>query len=54
METGTAFLASKTLLSAVKLGLFTTLAGNKSLSAKEIQKQLSLHDRGYTISSMAS
>ncbi|MGC3945791.1 MAG: methyltransferase [Chryseolinea sp.] len=45
METGTAFLGSKTLLSAVRLGLFTTLAGNKSLSAKEIQKKLSLHDR---------
>ena len=46
METGTAFFASKTLLAAVKLGLFTTLGGNQSLTAKEIQKQLNLHDRG--------
>lgn len=45
METGTAFFASKTLLSAVKLGLFTTLAG-KTLSGREIQEHLSLHDRG--------
>jgi predicted O-methyltransferase YrrM len=45
METATAFFASKTLLSAVKLGVFTTLSGNQSLSGKEIQKALKLHDR---------
>lgn len=46
MQTGMAFMASKTLLSAVKLGVFTTLSGNKSLSGKEIQQALKLHDRG--------
>ncbi len=46
MQTGMAFFASKTLLSAVKLGVFTALGGNKKLSGKEIQKQLGLHDRG--------
>ncbi|MET7258955.1 acetylserotonin O-methyltransferase [Dyadobacter fermentans] len=45
METATAFFASKALLSAVKLGVFTALSG-KSLSGKEIQKVLNLHDRG--------
>ncbi|PSL31349.1 methyltransferase [Dyadobacter jiangsuensis] len=45
METATAFFASKALLSAVKLGVFTALAG-KSLSGKEIQDALNLHDRG--------
>ncbi|UKJ08324.1 acetylserotonin O-methyltransferase [Solitalea lacus] len=46
METGLAFWVSKTLLSAVKLGVFTLLGGNKKLSGKEIQKALGLHDRG--------
>src|SRR5690242_13472742 len=46
MQTGMAFFASKTLLSAVKLGVFTALGGNKSLSGKEIQKALNLHERG--------
>lgn len=45
METATAFFASKALLSAVKLGVFTALSG-KSLSGKEIQDALNLHDRG--------
>jgi len=45
METATAFFASKTLLSAVNLGVFTALSG-KSLSGKEIQNALKLHDRG--------
>lgn len=45
METAMAFFASKTLLSAVKLDLFTALSG-KSLSGKEIQAALKLHDRG--------
>src|SRR5689334_8066943 len=46
METGMAFFASKTMLSAVKLGVFTALSGNKSLSGHEIQKMLGLHQRG--------
>ncbi len=46
METGMAFWSSKVLLSAVKLGVFTVLGGNKMLSGKEIQKELGLHDRG--------
>lgn len=46
METGTAFFASKTLLAAVKLGVFSLLADNQSLSGKAIQKELQLHDRG--------
>lgn len=45
MQTGMAFFASKTLLSAVKLGVFTALSGKKSLSGKEIQQALKLHDR---------
>lgn len=45
METAMAFFASKTLLSAVKLGVFTALSDN-SLSGKEIQAALKLHDRG--------
>ncbi len=45
METGMAFWASKTLLSAVKLGVFTTLSGNKMLTGKEIQKAIGLSDR---------
>jgi hypothetical protein len=46
MQTGMAFWESKTLLSAVKLGVFTTLGGNKMLSGKEIQARLNLHARG--------
>lgn len=46
IQTGMAFFASKTLLSGVKLGLFTVLGGAKQLSGKEIQQQLKLHDRG--------
>lgn len=45
METAMAFFASKTLLSAVSLDVFTTLSG-KSLSGPEIQGALKLHDRG--------
>lgn len=44
MQTGTAFWASKTLLAAVKLGLFTYL-GDKSISAEEIRTALGLHPR---------
>ncbi len=46
IETGMAFFASKTVLTAVKLGVFTALSGNKNLSGKELQKSLGLHDRG--------
>lgn len=46
METGLAFFASKTLLTAVKLGVFTTLSGNQSRSGTELQEALNLHDRG--------
>lgn len=46
METATAFFASKSLLTAVKFGVFTILSDNKSLSGKEIQNGLQLHDRG--------
>ena len=44
MEVGTGFMASKVLLVAVKLGLFTEL-GSSSLGAREIQSRLKLHDR---------
>ncbi|PTR00834.1 ubiquinone/menaquinone biosynthesis C-methylase UbiE [Mucilaginibacter yixingensis] len=46
METGLAFFASKTLLTAVKLGVFTALSGNQSRSGNELQKALGLHERG--------
>jgi hypothetical protein len=45
LQTGMAFFASKTVLAAVKLGLFTLLANNKSLSGRDIQRSLNLHDR---------
>jgi precorrin-6B methylase 2 len=44
MQVGTGFWASKTLLAAVKFGLFTLLA-DKQMSAEEIRKKLSLHQR---------
>ena len=44
IETGMGFWASKTLLTAVSLGLFTLLAKGP-LSAKEIMEQLELSDR---------
>lgn len=44
MEVGMAFFASKTLLTAVKLELFTQLA-TQSLTGKEIKHRLGLHDR---------
>lgn len=44
MEVGMAFMASKTLLTAVNLDLFTLLAVGE-LSAGEIQKELGLHNR---------
>jgi len=44
MEVGMAFWPSKTLLSAVELGLFTAL-GSNSMTGTELQKALGLHDR---------
>jgi hypothetical protein len=44
MQVGMGFWASKTLLTAVNLGLFTELSQG-SLSASEIEKKLGLHDR---------
>ncbi|MGR9105925.1 MAG: methyltransferase [Gammaproteobacteria bacterium] len=45
METATAFWASKVLLTAVELDLFTAL-GDKSLSALQLGERLGLHPRG--------
>jgi hypothetical protein len=45
MQIGMGFWASKTLLTAVKLELFTRLA-TRPLSAKEIKFEICLHDRG--------
>jgi len=44
MQTGTGFWASKTLLTAIKLGLFTHLS-DKKLKAEEIRTALQLHPR---------
>lgn len=44
IETGMAFWPAKTVLTAVKMGLFTLLA-KKELSAQEIRKILGLHQR---------
>jgi hypothetical protein len=46
MEVGMGFLASKTLLSAIELELFTVL-GDSSLSGSEISAKLDLHDRSH-------
>jgi hypothetical protein len=45
MEIGHAFRASKTLLSAVELGVFTALAGGP-LGSEALRKQANLHERG--------
>lgn len=45
MQIGMGFLASKTLLTAVKLELFTRLAA-RPLTAKEIKFEICLHERG--------
>ena len=45
MQVGMGFWASKTLLTAVKLELFSHLAA-KSLSGEEVKHKLGLHDRG--------
>src|SRR5262245_27786414 len=44
MEVGLGFWPTKTLLSAIELGLFTKL-GNKSMTAQELQEQLGLSAR---------
>jgi hypothetical protein len=44
MEVGFSFRSSKTLLSAIELGLFTTLSG-RSLTGPELQAALGLHSR---------
>jgi precorrin-6B methylase 2 len=44
MEVGMAFWPAKTLLSAIELGLFTTL-DNRALTGAELQQALGLHDR---------
>jgi hypothetical protein len=45
MQLGTAFWASKTLLSAVELGLFTDLAANGPARVEELRERLGLHRR---------
>jgi SAM-dependent methyltransferase len=45
MQTGLGFWASKTLLSAVELGLFTELA-RQPMTGKQIEAKLGLHPRG--------
>ncbi len=45
MQLGTAFWASKTLLSAVELGLFTDLAANGPSDVSALQERLGLHER---------
>ncbi len=45
MQLGTAFFASKTLLSAVELGVFTELAGGPK-SLEQLRTSLGLHERG--------
>jgi hypothetical protein len=45
MQLGTAFWASKTLLSAVELGLFSELADRGPLDAEALREQLGLHPR---------
>jgi hypothetical protein len=44
LQTGLGFLASKTLLSAVELGVFTELAGGP-LDAETLRQRLGLHER---------
>jgi hypothetical protein len=44
LETGMGFWASKTLLSAVELGLFTTLS-DRSMTGEELRSALGLHPR---------
>ncbi|HEY6778612.1 MAG TPA: methyltransferase dimerization domain-containing protein [Thermoleophilaceae bacterium] len=45
MKLGSAFWGSKTLLSAVELGLFSELAASGPLAAEELRDRLGLHER---------
>ena len=45
MQTATAFWASKVLLTAVELDLFTVL-GNRGMTASQLGEKLELHRRG--------
>jgi hypothetical protein len=45
MQLGTAFWGSKTLLSAIELGLFSELAASGPLDADALRDRLGLHDR---------
>ena len=45
LQLGTAFWASKTLLSAIELGLFTELAASGPLDADALRERLGLHPR---------
>src|SRR3954452_10669381 len=45
LQLGSAFWGSKTLLSAIELGLFTHLAQRGPLSLAEVREGLSLHER---------
>ena len=45
LQTGMAFWGSKALLSAVELGLFTTLAQDGPLTGEELRERLGLHPR---------
>ena len=48
MELGLAFWGSKTLLSAVELGLFSELADGGALDAEQLRERLGLHPRSAT------
>jgi hypothetical protein len=45
LQLGFAFWGSKTLLSAIELGVFTELAGGDGLDAEELRERLGLHPR---------
>src|SRR4051812_34157625 len=45
-QLGSAFWGSKTLLSAIELGLFTRLAASGPLPLPELRQTLGLHERG--------
>ena len=46
LQLGSAFWGSKTLLSAIELGLFTRLAASGPMSLPELRQALGLHERG--------
>lgn len=48
MQLGMAFCGSKTLLSAVELGVFSELAGAGALDGEALRERLGLHPRGAT------